>query len=117
MKERILVVDDEKDVREFMMNFLTDHGYSVDYAIDGNQGLEKLQATKPDLILLDIQMPNETGVGFYRKMYMNKEIENIPVIIISGMPGSNMSLNERIPIIDKPIDTDRLLKQIEVMLD
>ncbi len=112
-EKKILIVEDEPDVMEFISDLLTDHGYVIDTAADGNLGFEKALEFKPDLILLDIQMPNETGVGLYRRMYRNKDLKDIPVIVVSGMPGANWAISSRVPVIDKPIDEKKLLTQIE----
>ncbi len=112
-EKKILIVEDEPDVMEFISDLLTDQGYTIDTAADGNLGFEKAQEFKPDLILLDIQMPNETGVGLYRRMYRNKDLKDIPVIVVSGMPGANWAISSRVPVIDKPIDEKKLIGQIE----
>lgn len=116
MEKKILIVEDEADVIEFMRDLLTDQGYIVEAANDGNAGFEKVKSYKPDLILLDIQMPEETGVGMFRRMYRNKEMREIPVIVVSGMPGANWAISSRIPVIDKPIDEQKLIDQIEKSL-
>lgn len=116
MEKKILIVEDEADVIEFIRDLLTDQGYIVEAANDGNAGFEKVKSYKPDLILLDIQMPEETGVGMFRRMYRNKEMKEIPVIVVSGMPGANWAISSRVPVIDKPIDEQKLIDQIEKSL-
>lgn len=116
MKKKILIVDDEKDIIEFVSDLLVDKGYEVDFANDGAEGFAKLEILNPDLILLDLQMPNATGVDMYRHMYKNKSTKSIPVIVVSGMPGADMALNARIPRLEKPIDEAKLLSQIESMI-
>ncbi len=115
--KKILIVEDEPDIIEFMTDLLTDQGYTVQSANDGNKGYEMVGTYKPDLILLDIQMPNETGVGLYRRMYRNADMKDIPVIVVSGMAGANWAISSRVPVIDKPIDEEKLIRQIEKELN
>jgi len=116
MDKKILVVEDETDIVEYMNDLLSDNGYIVDSASNGKQAFGKIKEYNPDLILLDIQMPEETGVELYRKMFRDKDMNTIPVIIVSGMSAANWAINSRVPVIDKPIDEAALLNQIENML-
>ena len=112
MKNFILVVDDERDVREFLRDLLEDQGYSVRMAEDGIQGMEMIKQNKPDLILLDLQMPKQTGTDLYRNIHQKKESKTIPVIIISGLPGRHLAVSKSVPVFDKPIDEQRLLEEV-----
>jgi CheY-like chemotaxis protein len=112
LKKSILVVDDEKDVRDFLSDLLSDNGYSVTQAADGVEALEKIGENKPDLILLDLQMPKETGTNFYRKIHRKKDFEDVPVIVISGLPGNYLAVSKSVPVFDKPIDENALLARI-----
>ena len=113
MKKDVLVVDDELDVREFLADLLTDQGYSVRQAADGVQAMELIKEGKPDLILLDLLMPKETGTNLYRKIHQKKELEKIPVIVISGLPGRHLAVSKSVPVFDKPIDETRLLEEVK----
>jgi CheY-like chemotaxis protein len=118
-KKTILVIDDEKDEVAYFSTFLEDHGYNVFTAGDGNEGLKKVEENKPDLITLDITMPEKSGVRFYREMKENDSLKNIPIIIITGISTdfeSFISSRRKVPppegFISKPIDQDKLLKLI-----
>ena len=113
MKKNILIVDDEQDVRDFMSDLLEDEGYSVRRAEDGVEALDIIKKDKPDLILLDLQMPKETGTDLYRKIHQKKEYEAIPVIVISGLPGRHLAVSKSVPVFDKPIDEVKLLEEIK----
>lgn len=117
MLKKILVVEDELDIIEYMNDLLTDNGYQVDSASNGKLAFSKIREYKPDLILLDIQMPEETGVELYRKMFRDKDMQDIPVIVVSGMSAANWAINSRVPVIDKPINETVLLEQIESMIN
>ena len=75
--------------------------------------LKVLKREKPDLVTLDLQMPNETGTRFYRKMTKDKDFKDIPVIVISGIPGRHLAVSKPIAVFEKPIDRDALLDTIK----
>ena len=70
---------------------------------------EVLKREKPDLVTLDLQMPNETGTRFYRNMTKDKEFKDIPVIVISGIPGRHLAVSKPVAVFEKPIDREALL--------
>ena len=82
MKKKVLVVDDEKNIRLLLNEELTDEGYDVITAENGSLALEMIQTEKPDLVTLDIKMPGEDGLSVLRKI---RETEyDLPVIICSA---------------------------------
>jgi CheY-like chemotaxis protein len=111
-KKKILVVDDEKDIVEFLTQLLEDNGYEVASAYDGVQGMEMVKKSIPDLILLDLQMPEETGTGLYRKLHNKKEYKDIPVIVISGLAGSYLAVGKSVPVLDKPPEEEQVLSEV-----
>ncbi|MFC1639182.1 response regulator [Gemmatimonadota bacterium] len=113
MAKNILVVDDEPDVREFLSDYLGDNGYNVQTAEDGTQALKLIEVDIPDLILLDLMMPEETGTGLYRKLHDKKAYKEIPVIVISGAAGRDVAVSKSVPVFDKPIDKEALLSKIQ----
>jgi len=82
--KRILVVDDEPDVRDFLSTCLEDAGFQVETAIDGFDALEKLEKNLPDLITLDLVMPRISGIKLMRKLRKNEAWKQIPVIIVTA---------------------------------
>ena len=113
MNKTILVVDDEADVRGFLSDLLKDQGYQVRLAEDGVEAMEAIQERLPDLILLDLLMPKETGTNLYRKIHQKAELKNIPVIVISGLPGRHLAVGKSVPVFDKPIDEKALLEEVK----
>jgi CheY-like chemotaxis protein len=113
MSKKILVVDDEPDVLTFLAALLKDAGYEVLTASDGTQALEVARQEKPDLISLDLAMPNNTGTEFYRKMQKDKQISETPVIIVSGLAGRHLAVRKPVAVFDKPIDRDEYLKAVQ----
>lgn len=113
MTKEILVVDDEPDVREYLTDYLEDVGYKVRTAGDGHQAMHLIEEHAPDIILLDLMMPEETGTGLYRKLHHKKQFKDIPVIVISGVAGRDIAVSKSVPVFDKPIDRSALLAAIE----
>lgn len=116
MQKDILVVDDEPDVREFLSSLLEDRGYSVRSAEDGQVAMNAILEKRPDLVLLDLLMPHETGTGLYRKLHDKKELREIPVVIISGLSGRRVAVSRTVPVFDKPIDEEALLAKVGELL-
>lgn len=84
LKKRVLVVDDEEDIRNFLQAALVEAGFDVTVAEDGEKALEKIKNQKPDLISLDLVMPHKSGAKLYHELQKNKEWAKIPVIIVTG---------------------------------
>ncbi|MCP4600464.1 MAG: response regulator [Proteobacteria bacterium] len=114
--KNILVVDDERDVVEFLRDLLEDNGYSVEVAYDGVGAMEQVLRQRPDLILLDLQMPEETGTGFYRKLHNKRELKDIPIIIVSGLAGRNLAVTKSVTVIDKPPEEIEILEEVRKAL-
>jgi len=112
MKKKILVVDDEPDVITYLETLLNQAGFEVISAGDGKEGLDRAKKEKPDLVLLDLLMPKNTGVDFYRKMRKDHEVANTPVIIVSAIAGRNLAVKEAVAVFDKPVEPDQLLASI-----
>ncbi|MGM0668668.1 MAG: response regulator, partial [Gemmatimonadota bacterium] len=74
----ILVVDDDPDARDFFVTVLEDNGFATLTARDGNEALDRLGERKPDLVTLDITMPEKSGVGVYRGIKENDRYKDIP---------------------------------------
>lgn len=110
--KNILVVDDERDVVEFMRDLLEDNGYGVTVAYDGVEAMEKLKSENPDLILLDLQMPEETGTDLYRKLRHRSDLKDIPVIIVSGLAGRNIAVTKSVKVIEKPPEEEEILAEV-----
>jgi len=82
--KRILVVDDEPDIREYLKSALIDAGFLVDVAANGLEALETVRRDPPDLISLDLVMPQHSGIKFYQAMQKDKTFSRIPVLVVTG---------------------------------
>ena len=115
-KKTILVIDDEPDTLTFFSSLLEDNGYNVLAAENGEEGLKKLQEQKPDLITLDITMPEMSGTKYYRTLRESEEWKTIPIIIITGISDDFkkfISTRKSVPppdgYISKPVEEEELL--------
>ena len=85
MGKKVLVVDDDPDVRLFSVTVLEEHGYTPIEADDGVEGLKMIKAEKPDLVILDILMPRQSGIRLYRELKADKALKDIHIIVLSGI--------------------------------
>jgi two-component system cell cycle response regulator DivK len=106
MSKKILVVDDEADVRRFLTAVLEKRGYETLTAADGREAYEIARRERPDLVILDLMMPNQSGTDFYRRLTKDKELSETPIIVVSGLAGRHLALKEPVAVFDKPIDPD-----------
>ena len=127
MKNKILIIDDEPDVIMYLRTFLKDHGYTVYCAEDVKSALQTIKEERPDLICLDIMMPEKSGVSFYDYIRKDKELCDIPVIIISGLNEESMENviqstetdaghSRFCRFVSKPVDMKQLLSFIKEYL-
>ena len=113
MSHRILVVDDEADIRRFLTAVLEKAGFETLTAADGRQAYEVATRERPDLILLDLMMPQQTGTDFYRRLTRDRELGSTPIIVVSGLAGRHLALKEPFAVFDKPIDPAELVATVE----
>jgi two-component system, cell cycle response regulator DivK len=112
MPKKILVVDDEPHIVKYLTSFLEDSGYETCSAADGIEAFSVLKTEKPDLVSLDLQMPGDTGTRFYRNMTKSDEFKDVPVIVVSGIPGRHLAIKKPVAVFDKPIDKDKFLEAV-----
>lgn len=110
MGKKILVVDDDPNIVDYLVTLFEDNGYTVFSAGNATKGIEIAKKEIPDLITLDIEMPDEWGPRFYRRMSQEKSLKNIPVIVISGLSGIEHAIGRAVATINKPFDRSKLLK-------
>jgi CheY-like chemotaxis protein len=84
MAKKILIIEDEEIINELLAKKLTREGYEVFITRNGNEGMAAIKKEKPDLILLDIVMPEMDGFEVMEQIQKNEDIKNIPIIIISN---------------------------------
>ena len=119
----ILIVDDDPDTRTYLTTVLEDNGFATVSAADGIEALEKIEEKLPDLIALDIAMPEKSGVAVYRSLKEDDHLKSIPVIIITGISDDFqkfISSRRQVPppegYISKPVDFEQLLSMVKDLL-
>ncbi|MFW6147946.1 MAG: response regulator [Thermodesulfobacteriota bacterium] len=83
--KKVLVVDDDVDVRKLVSKLVERAGYEAVSASNGVEGMAKVREEKPDLIILDVLMPKQSGIRLYRELKTEKPFQDIPVIILSAI--------------------------------
>lgn len=112
MPKKILIVDDDPIVLKYLESLLTDNGYETVKAANGIEASDMVEKIKPDLITLDLEMPEQWGPRFYRRLTKNKLLKDIPVIVISGLSGSKYSIPKAAAHLNKPFDAEELLQLV-----
>ena len=87
MAKTILIVDDEPDVVSYLEMILRDNGYETLTAANGNEALKILRESRPDLVTLDISMPESSGTRFYVELKKDPELSSTPVFIVTAVTG------------------------------
>lgn len=109
MAKKILVVDDDPVIVKYLVNVFEDNGYETCSAGTGTEAYEVLEREKPDLITLDLEMPEEWGTRFFRKFTKQKEYKDLPVIVISGLSGRQHAIKNVVATLSKPFDPDKVI--------
>lgn len=122
MARRILVVDDEEDIREILHLVLEKQGYSVELAADGQEGLDLIDRRPPDLIILDLKMPRFSGYRLFAQLKSDSRLRTIPVIIVTALTqDSDVDDTEWArrmgaeAFLTKPFDLDELSQRVAEM--
>lgn len=119
MVDRILVVDDILDNSFLLQTVLEQEGYKVDVADNGRTALKHIAENPPDLILLDVMMPEMNGFEVSRHIRQNLALPYIPILLITGYTEPTAADAYDVGVdgfISKPIDFDVLLKRIRDIL-
>ena len=119
MGHKLLIVEDNTQVREMFAIALTDAGFSVVTAGDGYAGLDCALREHPDLILTDVEMPNLDGISMIERMRREPELQGVPVLVLSAVHAS--LLNQAVAagasdVMQKPVQLARLIHTIRQAL-
>ncbi len=117
--KKILIVDDEEDITKWLTLLFKENGYETVTASNGSEGYDKALSENPDIIVLDISMPVESGVKMYRNIRESDKLSTIPVIMLTGVtPEFEKFISSRTQVpapnayFEKPVDKDALLKKV-----
>ncbi len=129
MGKKVLVVDDDPDIRLFSVTVLEEHGYTPLEAANGEEGLKMIKGEKPELVILDILMPRQSGIKLYRELKTDKALKNIHVIVLSAIAKktflrSQKALTEfgaaEVPepevYLEKPVEAEELADAIKKVI-
>jgi CheY-like chemotaxis protein len=121
--KKILIIDDEEDVITYLGTFLNDNGYETISAMNGKDGVKKAKEEKPELITLDVSMPEESGVKALKELQTDEATKNIPIIMITGVStdikrfiDSSRQVHAPEGFFEKPVDRDALLEKVKELL-
>lgn len=116
---KLLAVDDVPDNLFLLQTILEAEGFTVDVATNGRTALNKIKASPPDLILLDVMMPGMTGYEVTQRIRQDESLPTIPIVLITAqdeaaaLRGLELGAND---FISKPIDFDELLTRVRTYL-
>jgi len=114
---KILIVDDEEIIREVMTYVLRKKGFITETAENGKKALEQIAQDKPDIIILDIVMPEMGGLEVYKRLRKNTDTQHIPIIFLSAEESIKYAILEKAgtitEYIEKPCDIEYLVKRIK----
>jgi len=119
----ILIVDDEVDILTFLSALFEDHGYQTIQAANGVEAIALAKSQKPDLITLDMTMPEQSGVKTLRELKGDPQMQKIPVIVVTGIGESMQTFMNKVSrfpqpegFLTKPIDQAALLALVAKLL-
>ena len=126
-KAKILIADDDQDIRESVQAILESRQYEVVTAADRIEGMDKIESEKPDLIILDVMMTSwQDGFEMARELKKNPQYKEIPILMMTGVKektGINFKSTAGDPtwcpvegFLDKPVEPDTLIAEVEKLL-
>ncbi|MDQ3044858.1 MAG: response regulator [Chloroflexota bacterium] len=110
----MLVVDDDRDIVEFLRVALEDEGFRVETAFDGEVAWTAARLRRPDVIVIDLMMPRLDGLGLLGRLRAVQHLAPVPVILMSAVHGGHGPLG--VPFLGKPFDVERMLEMVAVAL-
>ena len=129
MSKKVLIVDDDPDVRLFNATVVEESGYTPIEAANGEEGLKVVKKDRPDLVILDVLMPKQSGIRLYRGLKTDKSLIGIPVIMLSGVAKRTFLRSQKAltefgdkPVpepenyLEKPVEPEELAREIKKLL-
>lgn len=127
MAKKILVIEDDPSISDYLVDLFSDNGYETCTATSGVDAIKTVKDNRPDLVTLDLIMPGSWGNVFYKKLQKDSKLKDIPVIIISGaesqLPMGDISkdnivkLDNAVAFLKKPFDKEELLNIVNRILN
>ncbi len=129
MIKRVLIVDDDPDIITFVATVLEENGYTPLTAKNGEEGMAKAVEEMPELIIMDVLMPKQSGIKMYREVKSDESLKKIPVIVLSGIAKrtflrsqealtefGSQSVPEPEAYIEKPVEPEELVETIQKLI-
>jgi two-component system phosphate regulon response regulator PhoB len=127
--KKVLIVDDDVDVTKFVSKLVERAGYEAMVAKNGMEGMGKVREDKPDLIILDVLMPKQSGIRMYRELKTDEPLRDIPVIVLSAIAPKSFFRSQEVlaefagqPVpepeayIEKPEEPEELIELMKKIL-
>jgi two-component system response regulator len=118
-KRNILIVEDDEDTRELYACCLSLEGFAVQSASDGVEGMARLRAERPNLLVLDFALPRLSGAGVLRQLRMDSELELTPVILVSAQIQEFLAAVDGLPFdaaLEKPCELADLVRVVHAAM-
>jgi DNA-binding response OmpR family regulator len=118
MGKKVAVIDDDKNAVKFLSALLNDNGYETIVAYDGREGMEKLEETHVDLIVLDVMMPKKTGFVLFKQLRKMEGYKDVPVLMLTAVAESLAEMDgDKDDTFERPYDAlrEQLRKAIKEM--
>jgi CheY-like chemotaxis protein len=113
MVKRLLLVDDEAAIVEALQDILSDEGYAVEAAFNGEEALQRLRITRPDLMLMDLMMPVMDGRELLRRVRQDPALKDLPVVVMSAGRITDEERQAASATLAKPFELDLLLETLQ----
>ena len=113
MPKKIMVVDDDPVIVEYLVSIFQEHGYATCSAEGGETAMAVMEQERPDLVTLDLEMPEEWGPRFYRKFSQKPEFKDLPVVVISGLSGIHLAIRKAVATVNKPFNPEQVIDIVE----
>ena len=124
-QRRVLIVEDEPDQAKLLATILRGGGYDVSIANDGEEAQASIKERRPDVVTLDIQMPEKNGLNFFYEMKERVFCRDVPVVVVTGLTRDDPDMKtiihrflDTVPMaapvayLEKPVDADELLREV-----
>lgn len=118
LNKKILVVEDEEDLREMYSTKIASAGYKVFTATCGDEGLKAIRKEKPDLVLLDLIMPRKNGFDVLEELKKDKKLTKVPIMVLSNLcQDEDMQLVEEMGAVDYIVKSQVKLDDLVLKID
>lgn len=118
--KKLLLIDDNASLRKTLGYFLKKKNFDVAFAQDGEEGLERLESFKPDIVVCDMKMPKMNGTAFIKNMQAKEEYKDVPVVVITAVNsffGDIEIDNKKIQVVQKPFSLLQFYQVLTQVLD